>query len=462
MKGYIHKNKGVTLIELIVALAILTVVIGSAYSLNQFGSKYFSLGGDKSDIQTSLRLTANIITKETRNAEQMTLIDAVGIDSLLTGGVSFDLTKKYIYSKYDSTTNKYAVFSRALGVEKNLTGWMDGTLLVQYSRDAANGKVLKMNMSRVKGGQSFDLLPDVTLVNMSTGSIVDSSSGNIGLAVVFGPLSPMETATLYLNTLNLSFLTPGNPGNYSLPAADSNGNAIVWTTSTTTAPGITVSGTTATVTRGASSTHVTLTATINVFTPAVIHSYNFTVPASAPLALVPTMPVALPQGFVNNAYAPYDFSATGGTGSYTFASSTLPPGLTLSSSGRLTGTPTSATTYYPSVNVNDGLTSVTSPANASGYTLNISVMPINTINVTGETGNSVRKNQNLQMIKTVSPTNASYPAVTWSVDNTAYATINPTTGMLSAKNQKDVSVIVTATANYDTSIKGSVTISITN
>jgi hypothetical protein len=81
-----------------------------------------------------------------------------------------------------------------------------------------------------------------------------------------------------------------------------------------------------------------------------VTSWSFTAVAAAPdpLALTTTSP--LPQGLVGVAYE-VSLTAEGGSSPYTFSvkSGDMPPGLTLTSTGVLSGTPTTAGTYGPLV-----------------------------------------------------------------------------------------------------------------
>ncbi len=61
---------------------------------------------------------------------------------------------------------------------------------------------------------------------------------------------------------------------------------------------------------------------------------------------------APPNGTLNTAYA-HTFTATGGTAPYTFFATALPPGLSLTSAGQLTGTPTAGGTFEFTVGVYD-------------------------------------------------------------------------------------------------------------
>src|SRR5215470_377518 len=64
-----------------------------------------------------------------------------------------------------------------------------------------------------------------------------------------------------------------------------------------------------------------------------------------------------PPGTTGQSYPGYTFMASGGAPPFTWkASSSLPPGLTLSASGQLSGTPATASTYAISVTVSDSST----------------------------------------------------------------------------------------------------------
>ena len=100
---------------------------------------------------------------------------------------------------------------------------------------------------------------------------------------------------------------------------------------------------------------------------------TFTINAIAPPPLQFINVSPLPGGMVNSLYTD-TFTATGGVPGYTFASvaGTLPPGLQLSSSGILNGTPTTAGAFQFTVQVTDS-TAVTS---ARAFALNIAPPPL--------------------------------------------------------------------------------------
>jgi hypothetical protein len=70
-------------------------------------------------------------------------------------------------------------------------------------------------------------------------------------------------------------------------------------------------------------------------------------------ALTITSGVPTAQGSVGTAYPSFQFTATGGTTPYTWTATGLPGGLTLSTSGLLSGTPTASGNFNVSVTVTD-------------------------------------------------------------------------------------------------------------
>jgi len=79
---------------------------------------------------------------------------------------------------------------------------------------------------------------------------------------------------------------------------------------------------------------------------------NYTLQVVAPT--ITLTPATLPGGTQNNAYTPLNLSASGGTGPYSYTyTGTLPTGMSLSSAGVLSGTPTVAGNFPISVQATD-------------------------------------------------------------------------------------------------------------
>jgi uncharacterized protein (TIGR03437 family) len=95
------------------------------------------------------------------------------------------------------------------------------------------------------------------------------------------------------------------------------------------------------------------------------------------------LPVSsLPTGEVGASYVPYTLAPSGGTPPYSFASNTMPPGLSINSSGTIIGIPTSAGSYSPVVTVTDFANS------QETFSLNMLVLPQVSILTTSLPGGS--------------------------------------------------------------------------
>lgn len=123
-------------------------------------------------------------------------------------------------------------------------------------------------------------------------------------------------------------------------------------------------------------------------------SLNFTV--SAPGALIVT-PATLPTGVATVAYPSTTLAATGGVSPYSWTptpvSGILPPGLSLSAAGMITGTPTTVGTYAFSVKVTDsasataqGTFSITVDA---ALAITTTQLPVGTVGVAYPTGTTL-------------------------------------------------------------------------
>ncbi|AGK55095.1 PilW family protein [Bacillus sp. 1NLA3E] len=76
--GFIKKNeKGITLIELLAALALVSMVILLASSVQLFGQKQVNNQTNEIQNQSNVRLALNIVTKEIRKASNVSVTNNV-------------------------------------------------------------------------------------------------------------------------------------------------------------------------------------------------------------------------------------------------------------------------------------------------------------------------------------------------------------------------------------------------
>ena len=167
-------------------------------------------------------------------------------------------------------------------------------------------------------------------------------------------------------------------------------------------------------------------------------------------------PTSLPGGTVNSAYS-QTISASGGTSPYTFSyTGTLPTGLSFSSSGVLSGTPTSAGTYTFTVTATD------SASHSGSQAYNVTIAAAATcVGVSFATGNaSANEGSNLSFTVTKSGTTSNTCTVNYATANgTAVAGTNytATSGTLSFASGATSQVVTVATI-YDYVVTGALTI----
>jgi len=89
-------------------------------------------------------------------------------------------------------------------------------------------------------------------------------------------------------------------------------------------------------------------------------------------------PATIPDGIYGSVYSDQTITVTGGTAPYTFSitASSLPPGMSISSDGIISGTPTAAGTYTFTVTVQDNTTAPGPIVESQDYTLVIDQVPL--------------------------------------------------------------------------------------
>lgn len=110
-----HKRSGLTIIELLVAIAIFSVILGAIYSLFGFGNKMFSNGVKQYDIQSSSRLAVDYITQQLRYAEKIEVKDE---GFIVPQQNIIDPYENYIYIEEESIVHVNKYFKRTYQVGK--------------------------------------------------------------------------------------------------------------------------------------------------------------------------------------------------------------------------------------------------------------------------------------------------------------------------------------------------------
>lgn len=192
---------------------------------------------------------------------------------------------------------------------------------------------------------------------------------------------PTTPAALAVKTASLPGVTVNTAYNHTLAA--SGGKApYSWSISVGTLPtGLSLNAASGAIT-GTPTSVGTVNFTVEVTdsaTPARTATKALSIAVTAPPALTITTTSPLAAGTVGNVYGPVTLVASGGTAPYTWtvaAGSALPAGLTLSTAGVISGTPTAAGTVSTNFTVTDAAAGTVTKAlsitvNAAGTPLSI-------------------------------------------------------------------------------------------
>ncbi|NTI26448.1 tandem-95 repeat protein [Rhizobium rhizogenes] len=213
----------------------------------------------------------------------------------------------------------------------------------------------------------------VTATDSSTGTGPFTGSKAYSLTVTADPpVAGSVTATVAQNSSNNAItlnITGGAATSVAVGTQASHGTAI--------ASGTSISYTPTPGYAGADSFTYTASNADGTSAPATV-----SVTVSAPS--ISLSPPSLPAGAVATAYG-QTLTASGGTGPYNYGvtAGTLPTGLTLSSTGTLSGTPTAGGTFNFTITATDSSTGTGAPfASSRAYSLAVSVQPPIAGNVT--------------------------------------------------------------------------------
>ena len=145
-----YKEAGVTLIELIVALAIMSLFLLGLFTFFFFQMNLFDTGTERVHLQHNLRRAAEIITTEIRKATEIELLNFFDPESMENG-------RNYIYLGGDGNR---AIMNSKEGAIIGITGQVVDQLSFTVS-----GNKLQFTIEGSSGKQSFELNSQIYLLN---------------------------------------------------------------------------------------------------------------------------------------------------------------------------------------------------------------------------------------------------------------------------------------------------------
>ncbi|MTI65414.1 MAG: prepilin-type N-terminal cleavage/methylation domain-containing protein [Firmicutes bacterium] len=144
-------NKGVTLIELLVVLALIGIVIVTAFSLLNFGYRTFNKGTSQEEIQSNLSLASHVIARNIRYVkEDIFILDNLSEDDIEDGYY-------YIYKEGDSI--KHLIKSED-SPRDLIKSYCDSFIVSKKNKNT-----LEIKITSSKENQDYEIKTRVLLLN---------------------------------------------------------------------------------------------------------------------------------------------------------------------------------------------------------------------------------------------------------------------------------------------------------
>jgi len=171
-------NQGFTLIETVIAVAIVGLVIAMSFSLLAFGQNYFSMSNTQYGIQNDGRITSSYLSKELRFATEIEIIDVFEARDEIIDNESIDEPYNFLYIK-DGKLHNYIYQS---GSYKQIS--FGNSISNSNSKfQKVNDEVLRIVIESTEDDKNYDLNTEINLENLKLND--NNINGNEGLAIKY-------------------------------------------------------------------------------------------------------------------------------------------------------------------------------------------------------------------------------------------------------------------------------------
>ena len=346
----LKNNRGFTLVEVIVAMAILGTVLTMAYSLLGFSRNTLSNSNDHFDIQNDIRLASSYLCDQVRFATELKIIpysEAVTEIGAHTNYNYFYIEGGSLHqAKYiDSSTYEEHSYARYISTsESHFTG--------------VNATTLNIALTAVQDGKNYNASTDLKLENFPLIDATHAIEGTGPDLAIRYKTKESNTTLIPVTSISISGgnAITTNKGTLALTATvlpnDASIKTVLWSVSNSSIASVGSTGVVTAIANGSVSVTATAGDGSGVTATRTVTISNQTPPAPDPVRLATDSP---PDATKNTLYS-FTFHVSGGTSPYTFTvtGGSLPSGLTLNSTtGVLSGTPSSNGNSHFTITVTD-------------------------------------------------------------------------------------------------------------
>ena len=161
----LQSSEGFSLVELLIAVTLIVMVIGVAYSLQSYGMVSFSRGEQLAAIQQNVRLVTRILSEEIRYGQKVEIL----------GSMPESLDPKYVYFLADKG-NVVRVKQEVPEVIAENTGKGAGYSL-SFTKAVDDPTMVEMIIRGDSGQSKYELTTSVSSLNSDDVGVIGTESG---------------------------------------------------------------------------------------------------------------------------------------------------------------------------------------------------------------------------------------------------------------------------------------------
>ena len=173
----LKSNRGFTLVEVIVALAILGIVVSTAFSFMGFSRRTLSVSNSQYDIQNDIRLASSYISSETRFATELSIVPYSDVSSGMNSHIA-----QYSYFYINDGALNQAKYINSATYEEHTYGSTISSELNKSFFQSVGTDTLRIMLTAESDGNSYDVITDINLENfLLSGQTIAGQSKDLAI-----------------------------------------------------------------------------------------------------------------------------------------------------------------------------------------------------------------------------------------------------------------------------------------
>ncbi len=172
----IKKRKGITLVELLIVIAIMSLVLSGVYSLYGFGNKTYKNGSNQYDIQSRIRLAGDYIKKQVMYATDIKIISESDLNTAIAAGIKPYENYIYFNSTDNTITHMNCFFKKNMSVGNLEEFRFEFNNSIAPPSPPIPPKELRFIMTGREGDKKYTISPEIYCLNVHLSSDIAGDS----------------------------------------------------------------------------------------------------------------------------------------------------------------------------------------------------------------------------------------------------------------------------------------------